>query len=66
MALSETDKFGEMCHDIHFVLAEDTATLLTDLADIETKKGTAIHAPVSLSKDREQVTSLLDKMFGQM
>ena len=38
-----------------FCLAEDTAHLLTELADSETKKGTAIHAPVAISKEREQV-----------
>ncbi|KAJ7365469.1 hypothetical protein OS493_005577 [Desmophyllum pertusum] len=34
---------------------EETARLLTDLATIETKKGTAITAPTALSKEREQV-----------
>jgi len=34
---------------------EETARLLTDLADIETKKGTAITACTALSKEREQV-----------
>ena len=38
-----------------FKHAEDTANLLTELADIERLKGTAIHAPVALSKEREQV-----------
>jgi len=34
---------------------DETARLLTDLADIETKKGTAITACIALSKEREQV-----------
>ncbi|XP_015770211.1 PREDICTED: Fanconi anemia group M protein homolog [Acropora digitifera] len=38
---------------------EDTALLLTELADSETKKGTAIHAPVAISKEREQVFRVL-------
>ena len=36
-------------------MLEETARLLTDLADIETKKGTAITACIALSKEREQV-----------
>lgn len=41
------------------LISEETARLLTDLADIETKKGTAITACTALSKDREQVSLLL-------
>ena len=35
--------------------SEQTATLLAELAAIETQKGTTIIAPTSLSKEREQV-----------
>ena len=38
-----------------FFSTEQTATLLAELAAIETKKGTTITAPTSLSKEREQV-----------
>ncbi|XP_068729595.1 Fanconi anemia group M protein-like [Montipora capricornis] len=38
---------------------EDTANLLTELAGMERLKGTAIHAPVALSKEREQVFRVL-------
>ena len=41
------------------IISEETARLLTDLADIETKKGTAITACTALSKEREQVSLLL-------
>lgn len=37
------------------IITEETARLLTDLANIETKKGTAITACIALSKEREQV-----------
>lgn len=37
------------------ILTEETARLLTDLANIETKKGTAITACTAVSKEREQV-----------
>lgn len=38
---------------------EETATLLTELANIETKKGMSITAPTALSKEREQVFRVL-------
>ena len=38
-----------------FFSTEQTATLLAELAAIETKKGTTITAPTSLGKEREQV-----------
>ena len=41
------------------IISEETARLLTDLADIETKKGTAITACTALSKEREQVSLVL-------
>lgn len=41
------------------IISEETARLLTDLADIETKKGTAITACTALSKEREQVSFVL-------
>ena len=48
--------FCACCHNLFFlVITEETARLLTDLATIETKKGTAITAPTALSKEREQV-----------
>ena len=49
------------------IISEETARLLTDLADIETKKGTAITACTALSKEREQVSLLLHyrRSFGR-
>ena len=50
------------------IISEETARLLTDLADIETKKGTAITACTALSKEREQVSLLLyqRRSFGRI
>ena len=49
------------------IISEETARLLTDLADIETKKGTAITACTALSKEKGQVRLLLDcrRSFGR-
>lgn len=38
-----------------FVILEETARLLTDLAAVETKKGMEITASTTLNKEREQV-----------
>ena len=42
-------------HNVRFMITEETASLLTELANIETKKGAAITAPTALIKEREQV-----------
>lgn len=53
---------------IILVLTEETASLLTELANIETKKGTAITASTALSKEREQVqtTSVIELIVKEM
>ena len=38
-----------------FVILEETARLLTDLATVETMKGMAITASTALNKEHEQV-----------
>ena len=53
---SESGKYFVWINIVNlFFSTEQTATLLAELAAIETKKGTTITAPTSLSKEREQV-----------
>lgn len=42
-------------HNVRFIITEETASLLTELANIETKKGATITVPTALIKEREQV-----------